>query len=253
MCQKIHGAAFGTYCFVKPNEIVWTSDTKSIVHYESSKALVRSSCSTCGSVVPYASKAGDHWVAPGGCHDEMRKPDYNIFVVDSSPWHTINSDLPQCNEYPNESGIASVGGIPVPRTTAGPVLGSCLCGAISYEVTEEFQVSRNCHCSRCRHGRAAAHASNGLVSFTGVKYLSGEDRLRIYKVPDAKFFAQAFCDTCSSLMPYRDPERNISIVPLSSLDVVPNTKPSEHIHTASKADWHDITDELPQYQQGPAT
>lgn len=251
MCQKVHGAAFGTYCFVKSDQFRWTASTDSVIHYRSSEALVRSSCDTCGSVVPYASESGDHWVAPAGCHDDMRKPDYNIFVVDNSPWHTISGELPQCDAYPEESGIASVTGIPVPQKTDAPVRGSCLCGEITFRVTEPFKTAHNCHCSRCRRGRAAAHATNGFVSADGLEFLSGEDRLKLYKVTDARYFTQAFCEVCSSLMPRKDVERGICVVPLSSLDDDAEIRPVDHIYMDNKASWHDVTDGLPQYPQGP--
>ena len=251
MCQKIHGAAFGTYCFIKDEQITWTSSTDTIINYRSSEEFVRSSCDVCGSVVPYSNEDGGGWVAPGGCHDQMRKPDYNIFVEDNSPWHTISGGLPEQVDYPQESGIPSVEGIPVPAKTDGAVQGSCLCGAVAYELTEPFKVAHNCHCSRCRYGRAAAHATNGFVSHDGVKYLRGEENLKSYKVPDAKFFTQVFCKTCSSLMPRQDEARNVSVVPLSSLDHDPEIKPVDHIFVDHKADWHDITDGLPQYPEGP--
>ena len=252
MCQKVHGAAFGTYCFINKDQIRWTSSTETVVPYVSSSELTRSSCDKCGSVVPYADNSGENWVAPGGCHTEMRKPDYNIFVVDNSPWHTISGNLPECDAYPEESGIPSVEGIPVPEKTEGPLKGSCLCGDITYQVTEPFKVAHNCHCSRCRHGRAAAHATNGFVSFDGLEFLTGEEKLRTYKVPDAKYFTQAFCPNCSSLMPRKDSDRKISVVPLSSLDNDPGIKPVDHIFVDHKAKWHDITDDLPQFPEGPS-
>ena len=52
MCRKAHGAAFGTYYFVRPDQFRWTSGTDSVVHYQSSPSLLRSSCDVCGSVVP---------------------------------------------------------------------------------------------------------------------------------------------------------------------------------------------------------
>lgn len=251
MCQKAHGAAFGTYCFVRPDQIRWTSSTDTVVHYRSSDVLVRSSCDVCGSVVPYGNEADNHWVAPGGCHKEMRKADFNIFVVDNSPWHTISGDLPRLDGYPEASGLPSVEGLPVPKKTEGPIRGSCLCGGVTYQVTEPFKIARNCHCSRCRRGRAAAHASNAFVSYDGLQYLSGEHLLKSYKVPDAKHFTQTFCKVCSSLMPVRDAGRGIAIVPLGSLDDDPQIKTCEHIFVAYKADWHHITDGLPQHPEGP--
>ena len=220
-----------------------------MVRYRSSEVLVRSSCDVCGSVVPYADEGGQLWVAPGGCHESMRKPDFNIFVVDSSPWHTVSGGLPECSGYPEDSGIPSVEGIPVPGKTDGPVRGSCLCGEVAYQVTEPIEGVHNCHCSRCRYGRAAAHATDGRVSFAGLQYLRGGARLKSFKVPDAEFFTQVFCSVCSSVMPYKDPDRGVSNIPFGSLDDDPEIKPSGHTFVKYKLGWHDITDGLPQFPE----
>ena len=251
MCQKAHGAAFGTYCFVRPDQIRWTSDTKTIVNYRSSDVLVRSSCDVCGSFVPYANEAENHWVAPGGCHDAMRKPDYNIFVGDNAPWHTISGDMPRCDGYPDESGLPDVAGVPVQKKADGPLRGSCLCGDVAFRVTEPIGVAYNCHCSRCRRGRAAAHATNGFVAYDAVEFLSGEHRLKSYKVPDAQYFTQVFCAVCSSPMPRRDADRDIAAIPLAALDDDPEITPVGHIFVNHKAGWHDITDDLPRHAEGP--
>jgi len=241
MCQKVHGAAFGTYAFIKSDQFRWTGVTDTIIHYRSSELLRRSSCDHCGSVVPY----------PAGGHDKLRKPDYNIFVSDNAPWHTISNDLPACDGYPDEMGQSGVSGLAVPGAPEGNVRGSCLCGEVTYEISEPFKLARNCHCKRCREGRAAAHATNGFVSFDGLQFLTGEENLKNYKVPDAQFFTQTFCRTCSSLVPRKDSGRGISIVPMSSLDDDPGVRPQDHIFVAYKAEWHHITDDLLQYPEGP--
>lgn len=251
MCQKLHGAAFGTYSFVKQEDFRWTGTTDSVVHYQSSEILQRSACDNCGSVVPYESDNGDHWAVPAGCHDDMRKPDCNIFVADNSPWHTISGNLPEYDGYPPESGLASVEGIPVPGKATGSVTGGCLCGAVAFEVTEPFKVAHNCHCSRCRMGRAAAHASNGFVSDKGMHFTKGEEQVKTFKVPDAERFTQAFCQTCSSLLPFVNHNNGYTVIPLSSLDDDPQIRPVDHIYVNDKANWHDITDDLPQFPQGP--
>src|SRR6202034_265236 len=40
------------------------------------------------------------------------------------------------------------------------VKGSCLCGAVKYEVTGEPKRFYHCHCSRCRKVTGTGHASN---------------------------------------------------------------------------------------------
>lgn len=251
MCQKVHGAAFATYAFVHNNEFRWTGSTDSIVEYKSSEALTRGSCNVCGSVVPYQGQNKNRWVAPAGCHDQMRKPDYNIFVVDNAPWHTISGNLPESDGYPEEAGSSSVEGIEAPGKTQGDIKGSCLCGEVTFKVTEPFKMARNCHCSRCRHGRAAAHASNVFTSHDAVEFVTGENNLIEFKVPDARFFTQVFCKVCSSLMPRKDATRGMAVLPMGSLDHDPLVRPSDHIFVNHKAGWHDITDGLPQHPEGP--
>ena len=251
MCQKVHGAAFGTYLFVRPDQIRWTSDTDSIVRYRSSEFLTRCSCDVCGSVVPYPSDDGETWVAPAGCHDRGKKADCNIFVADSAPWHEVTGDLPRHDAYPVESGLPSIDDKPLADGPEGVVRGSCLCGAIAVHVTEPFKVAYNCHCSRCRHARAAAHASNGFTSFDGVRFLRGEDHLKSYKIPEARYFTQVFCDVCSSAMPRLDAGRKVAVIPLGALDDDPGIKPVNHIFVADKAGWHEITDDLPTFEEAP--
>lgn len=100
---------------------------------------------------------------------------------------------------------------------------------------EPFKVAHNCHCSRCRYGRAAAHAANAFVPIDGVEYLSSEDRLKSYKVPDARYSTQTFCEVCSLPMLRRDTERGIAMLPVGSLDDDPEIKPVDHIFVGSKA------------------
>ncbi len=251
MCQKAHGAAFGTYFFFKPGELKVTSGEDKITSYQSSEYLVRHSCDVCGSVVPYSGGKGDHAVAPGGCHDVARKADCNIFVPDAPPWFEVTGPLPRHDVYPEGSGLPDLPSKALPPKPDGVVRGSCLCGEVAFHITEPIKVAYNCHCQRCRRGRAAAHASNGFTSASGVTFLKGEDNLKSYKLPGAKHFTQVFCKTCSALMPRIDRGRDIAVIPLGGLDDDPGIRPSAHLHTNSKAAWHDITDETPQFGEGP--
>jgi len=52
-------------------------------------------------------------------------------------------------------------------------------------------------------------------------------------------------------VPRFDRERGIVIVPMGSLDDDPGIRPSEHIWVGSKAPWHEISDELPRFDEGP--
>jgi hypothetical protein len=253
ICRKAHGSAFATYWFVKSEQFNWLSDTDTIVPYRSSQLLTRSFCGNCGSVVPYPSEQGSHWLAPGGCHDVGKKSDCHVFAAHSAPWHDITGDLPRHDNYPDYSGMERVEEDPLEPGPEGIVRGSCLCGTVKYQVNEPFKLVQNCHCLRCRKARAAAHATNGFTSIDGVKYVLGEDNLAYYKVPDAKYFMQVFCKTCGSKMPRLDPERGIAVVPFGSLDDDPKARPARHIHVNNMAKWYEITDDIPVFNEEPSS
>ena len=57
------------------------------------------------------------------------------------------------------------GAVPTERPALDPpppgvVRGSCLCGDVAFELRGKPLRMTNCHCSRCRRGRSAAHATN---------------------------------------------------------------------------------------------
>jgi hypothetical protein len=251
LCRKAHGSGFATYWYVAPDAFRWLSATDSLVRYRSSPLLERSFCGTCGSVVPYPSEQGDHWAVPAGPHDDGRTADANIFVAHRAPWFEVTGDLPRYDDYPEYTGMKRVEEQPLEPGPDGVVRGSCMCGAVKYEVVEPFMVVHNCHCHRCRRARAAANATNGFTSMQGVQFVQGEGNLESYKVPDAEHFTQVFCRTCGSKMPRLDPGRNIAVIPFGSLDDDPQTKPVDHIYVDYMAKWDRITDDLPQFGEEP--
>jgi len=112
-------------------------------------------------------------------------------------------------------------------------------------------MARYCHCSRCRQARGAAHAANMLTRVEGVRFTRGADLVASYKVPEAKFYTQAFCRGCGSPVARLDHGRHIAIIPMGSLDDDPGVRPSEHIWAESKAPWFEIADTLPQHPGPP--
>jgi hypothetical protein len=106
-----------------------------------------------------------------------------------------------------------------------------------------------CHCSRCRRARSAAHGTNLFAARERFRWLRGESALRVYKLPEAERYAQAFCTRCGSNMP-RDAGPWF-VVPAGSLDGDPGIAERKHIFTGSKAPWFAIADAWPQYEALP--
>lgn len=253
MCRKAHGAPFATFIAVPQSQFRWISGDDNLVGYRGNEksTLLRCFCPTCGSAGPVMDK-GFAFV-PAGCLDEDPgiRPTDHIFVGSKAPWHTIADNLTQFDQYDPEDGSPSFEAPVGEHAPGGAVGGSCLCGAVAFHVTEPFRVAHNCHCSRCRKARAAAHTTNGFVSASGVTYLRGADNLASYKPEDAKSFTHVFCRTCGSGMPRVNSENNYTTVPFGSLDDDPGKRPDDHIYVGSKVPWYDFEDNLPAFEDGP--
>jgi len=128
--------------------------------------------------------------------------------------------------------------------------GSCLCGKVTFEIDEaQAKLINNCHCSRCRKGSGAAYGSFLQISLDHFRWLSGEDLICVYSpVPDNP---RPFCTVCGSRLPIVMEQWNHVAVPAGLLDDDPGIKPSVHIYVGSKAPWHDICDDLPQFEEQP--
>ena len=59
-----------------------------------------------------------------------------------------------------------------------PVIGSCLCGGVRFELTQPFRRASHCHCSRCRKHSGAFGLTQGRVPQDGFRLLEGEELIR---------------------------------------------------------------------------
>lgn len=121
--------------------------------------------------------------------------------------------------------------------------GSCLCGAVKYEVTGEPKRFVHRHCSRCRKATGTGHASNLFLQPGSLQWLAGNEMIRAFKVPEAKRFTNVFCETCGSRLPRQ--AMDAVIIPAGSLDGEAPMKPEGRIFYGSRASWSCGGDELP--------
>ncbi|WP_150049341.1 MULTISPECIES: GFA family protein [Methylomonas] len=130
--------------------------------------------------------------------------------------------------------------------------GSCLCGAVRYQVSGEPQRFYHCHCQRCRKASGAGHASNLFFGHAKLHFVSGEKLLKRYKVPDAIRFARQFCSECGCAVARVVPELDAVLIPAGSLDDASPILPQARIFWNSRAAWSCDGDTLPRYAEYPA-
>ena len=127
--------------------------------------------------------------------------------------------------------------------------GSCLCGAVKYAVSGEPTRFYHCHCSRCRKATGTGHASNLFLQPGTLTWLSGEEQIRAFKVPEAKRFTNHFCATCGSRLPRQIKDTDVVMIPSGSLDDDAPIKPQARVFAGSGASWSCTGDALPVYSE----
>lgn len=108
---------------------------------------------------------------------ESRQPRSHIFSTSTAPWHSISDGLVQHVGFPPESSFTTQ----YDQSERKPIkvdaiCGSCLCDAVRFEADVQSSYMLNCHCSRCRRSRGAAHATN-LLTARGFNWIRGEEEL----------------------------------------------------------------------------
>jgi hypothetical protein len=126
------------------------------------------------------------------------------------------------------------------------IRGSCLCGAVAYEIEGELSDLVHCHCSMCRKIHGAAFGTYASVPRGAFRFVRGEAKLASYRSSGP--ITRTFCGTCGSTLQFiRDGRATLSIA-VGTLDTDPGRRATRHIWTKDKAPWWHITDDLPRYE-----
>ncbi len=128
--------------------------------------------------------------------------------------------------------------------------GSCLCSAVAYELTGPLTQPLNCHCTMCRKAQGAAFRTRARIQAADFRFTRGEELLTYFESSPGNH--RGFCSVCGSpILTKFDTTPDVLGLPLGPLDQDPGVKPGFHVFVGSKAPWHEITDELPQFPELP--
>jgi len=125
--------------------------------------------------------------------------------------------------------------------------GSCLCGKVRFEISDDVPPPTACHCSQCRkhsgHFEASTDIPRSALKVDGVEHVtwySSSEKVR-----------RGFCRICGSSLFWDPIHKDWTAVAMGALDGPTNTKLVRHIYVGSKGDYYDIADGLPQDDTHP--
>ena len=123
--------------------------------------------------------------------------------------------------------------------------GSCLCGAVTFEVQGPLPDPVACHCRMCRkisgHVEAATDVPKTALTLTserGLAWFKSSEKVR-----------RGFCNVCGSTLFFDAVFHDWIGVSMGAFDGPTGTTLARHIFVADKGDYYQITDGLPQNAQ----
>jgi hypothetical protein len=123
--------------------------------------------------------------------------------------------------------------------------GSCLCGAVSFELSGPLAAPTACHCSQCR--RQSGHYWASTEVQRAALTLRGGDAVRWYQASDQA--RRGFCATCGSFLFWDPLAQDRIAIAMGAFEQPTGARLERHIYVADKGDYYDIADGLPQNTQ----
>ena len=120
--------------------------------------------------------------------------------------------------------------------------GSCLCGAVTFEVEGDLRPPDACHCSNCRKQSGHYFASTDVPRSRVT--IHGADKVTWYR--SSEKVRRGFCSVCGSALFFDPVHRDWIGLAMGAFDGATGTRLEMHIFVSQKGDYYEIADGLPQ-------
>ncbi|MCO6186324.1 GFA family protein [Rhizobium sp. L1K21] len=124
--------------------------------------------------------------------------------------------------------------------------GACLCGAVRFSTFGKLRAVSACHCSQCRKQSGHFWAATDVL----------ENELELHDADNLSWYVstpgyrRGFCKTCGSLLLWKCEASDKISVSAGSFESPTALKLETHIYCADKGDYYEISDGVPQFEQG---
>lgn len=115
--------------------------------------------------------------------------------------------------------------------------GSCLCGAVAFEVTGPLRAVVACHCTQCRkqtgsnmHATVAKDADFRMTSDRGLKWYRASEHAK-----------RGFCGECGSVLFWKGNGRDSISITAGSIDGATGLQLEGHIFCDNAGDYYEIS------------
>ena len=114
--------------------------------------------------------------------------------------------------------------------------GSCLCGAVSYCLSQAPSQFYFCHCQQCQKVSGSSFAANLIAPVDSISWEIGEELLTHFDHP-SRAFSKTFCSLCGSGVPHINKSKTSLVIPAGSLDELPIIEPTANLFVTETPSW----------------
>ncbi|WP_095146420.1 GFA family protein [Pseudomonas sp. Irchel s3b6] len=118
--------------------------------------------------------------------------------------------------------------------------GSCLCGAVHYQLSSALKAITHCHCRRCQKAHGAAFATYGSVPGSALSLIDPTAALKAYE--SSPGVTRQFCGDCGASLFWRDsqgPYADWISIAIATLDTPMPPARKKHSCLDQKACWYE--------------
>lgn len=120
--------------------------------------------------------------------------------------------------------------------------GTCLCGAVRFEVDASPESLRYCHCASCKRLSGGAGTVNFGVPPSAIRIVEGEELLQSFTPEGGS--AKTFCRACgANLFGGGWPDTERASVRVTTIEEAVDAKIGAHIYVRSLAPWESLADD----------
>tara|TARA_B110000211_G_scaffold177772_1_gene200966 strand:+ start:519 stop:926 length:408 start_codon:yes stop_codon:yes gene_type:complete len=131
------------------------------------------------------------------------------------------------------------------------ITGNCLCGDISYEISQTVGDIVHCHCIKCRKAHGAAFSSVAKIEDQNFLLRDESQYLKSYESSEGKY--RHFCSNCGSQIYAKRDNTDFIILRLGTLNdesmAGSQYQETKHIWLAEKACWYETNSSLEEHQE----
>jgi hypothetical protein len=127
--------------------------------------------------------------------------------------------------------------------------GSCLCGAVTFEIDQSLSDVIACHCTDCQKSSGSAASHNIVIATDNLRIMGEPPKAFAQVVDSGRTLTRSFCGTCGSqLFSQRDTNPEMMVVKSGTLDDRHDLKIVMDIWTGSANPWLHRDENVPQHE-----